>query len=217
MAVALASGPPTPEYPDRGAPLGDRAMREDLKELGYRNARLPRDLLVEVESNTRRRCRIEQQAAEAWELMIVHAAADGIRLQAISCYRNLKTQEWAYKANCPITEVPVSRTVTTKDENGETVTETVTATTSKRVCKVPTAKPGNSNHGWGRAVDIAYRGRILTCRSKAFKWLQQNAHLYGWVHPGWAHCGRVKEEAWHWEWAGTAELPPTRTGLIVAI
>jgi LAS superfamily LD-carboxypeptidase LdcB len=77
-----------------------------------------------------------------------------------------------------------------------------------RVCSVPTAKPGNSNHGWGRAVDIKVAGRLLTCDSEAFHWLQDNAHLYGWVHPGWAACGENKQEAWHWEWGGTRKSAP---------
>ena len=72
-----------------------------------------------------------------------------------------------------------------------------------RVCRVPTAKPGNSNHGWGRAVDLTVDGSLLTCDSEAFVWLQENASRYGWVHPAWAGCGADKEEAWHWEWGGT--------------
>lgn len=77
-----------------------------------------------------------------------------------------------------------------------------------RVCRVPTAKPGNSNHGWGRAVDITAAGALLTCESDAFVWLVENANRYGWVHPGWAACEADKEEAWHWEWGGTANTGP---------
>lgn len=72
-----------------------------------------------------------------------------------------------------------------------------------RICRVPTARPGNSNHGWGRAIDITQDGVLLTCESPTFLWLLDNASSYGWVHPGWAACGEPKEEAWHWEWGAT--------------
>ncbi|NND03918.1 MAG: hypothetical protein HKN91_14145 [Acidimicrobiia bacterium] len=78
-----------------------------------------------------------------------------------------------------------------------------------RVCRVPTATPGNSNHGWGRAVDLTADGALLTCESDAFVWLAANASRYGWVHPDWAACGADKEEAWHWEWGGTRNDGPT--------
>ena len=75
-----------------------------------------------------------------------------------------------------------------------------------RVCKVPTARPGNSNHGWGRAIDLTVDGALLTCDSEAFEWLVANAPFYGWVHPEWAACGAAKQEAWHWEWGAVKAL-----------
>lgn len=208
IIAALAAGPAVPEYPERGEPLEDSALRSDLLELGHRNARLDSDLLVEVESNNRKRCFLEQQAAEAWETMLIHAAIDGVSIEATSCYRDLRGQQQAYEWNCPLTDVAVTRRVTVVDEQGNESAATVTDTVRRRVCKVPTAKPGNSNHGWGRAVDITSRRRLLTCRSAAFAWLQDNAGSYGFVHPAWAGCGRTKEEAWHWEWAGTSVPDP---------
>ena len=217
VLAVLVGNPVIPEYPDRGQPLEDAALEVDLVERGYRNARLPSDVLIEVESMNRKRCRLEIQAADAWANMIVHATHDGIRLEATSCYRDLRAQQQAYDWNCPVTKVPTRRTVETVDKHGNPVSKVVTSYYSKRVCKVPTARPGNSNHGWGRALDLTTRGRLLTCRSAAFRWLQDNAHLYGWGHPAWAGCGRRMEEAWHWEWAGTAEQPPTVATRYVAL
>ena len=208
LSIALVVVPAIPEYPAWGEPLEDSAFKADLVERGYRNARLPSELLVEVESNNRQRCFLEKEAAEAWESMLVHAEHDGVRIEATSCYRDRQAQTESYNWNCPITSVPVRRTVTTADD-GQVVKKVVTTYASRRVCRVPTARPGNSNHGWGRAIDVTSRGWLLSCRSETFRWLQQNAHLYGWVDPGWAQCGREKQEPWHWEWAGTAEQPKT--------
>ncbi len=74
------------------------------------------------------------------------------------------------------------------------------------VCGVPTAVPGHSNHGWGRAIDVVdttgRRASVLSCRDPQFDWLVENGPTFGWVLPAWAHCNRSTAEPWHWEWAG---------------
>ena len=215
LGVALLGGPAVPEYPERGEPLGERALSADLRERSYRNGHLPGELLLEVDSASRKTCHLEEEAAESWLALSVHAAHDRINLQTTSCYRSFRQQRSSYNYNCPVQRVPVERTVTVDgDEGPEETTEVVYV--SKRVCRVPTAKPGNSNHSWGRAVDVMARNRLLTCRSETFRWLQDNAALYGWVHPPWAGCGRDLEEPWHWEWAGTDRVVP-RTGLLLLV
>jgi LAS superfamily LD-carboxypeptidase LdcB len=181
LALILLAPSPT-ELPDRGEPLTTSAYTEDLTDAGYENGRLPQAELVEVPTS-QKECLVEGEAAEAWELLLVHAAHDGITIDAGWCYRSLAAQQQTYRRNCGSLEAP------------------------KSTCTNPTAQPGNSNHGWGRAIDITTtRGRLLSCRSEAFRWLQENAHLYGWVHPAWAGCGRPLEEPWHWEWGGTTEV-----------
>jgi len=65
------------------------------------------------------------------------------------------------------------------------------------------AKPGTSQHGWGKAIDFRDRRGGLTFASPGFKWLQANAAAYGWNHPGWARPGGSGcDEPWHWEWVG---------------
>jgi LAS superfamily LD-carboxypeptidase LdcB len=61
------------------------------------------------------------------------------------------------------------------------------------------ATPGNSNHGWGLAVDMAVGG----WNGEVFRWLQANAHRYGWHHPPWARIDGSKPEPWHWEYGGS--------------
>lgn len=63
------------------------------------------------------------------------------------------------------------------------------------------AKPGTSNHGWGRALDLC--GGINTFGSPAHNWMRANAPKFGWFHPAWAGQNGSKPEAWHWEFAGT--------------
>lgn len=61
------------------------------------------------------------------------------------------------------------------------------------------ARPGTSNHGWGRAIDLG--GGINNFGSVQHKWMRANAPLYGWYHPQWARANGSKPEAWHWEYA----------------
>lgn len=66
------------------------------------------------------------------------------------------------------------------------------------------ARPGNSIHGWGRAIDFliifrACNGKTETYPKEKnaiefFEWLKKNAHRYGWVN--------YLNEAWHWEYVG---------------
>lgn len=207
LAAALliaASITPLPALPDQGEPLSEVAYVEDLVAAGAHNGRLPADSLVLIESSPG--CFIEKEAAEAWLLMAAHAATDGVEFTPSWCYRNLATQKRTYRSNCPL--VPVEPVPAADDEQPTGDGDPPEPVTMHRVCSPPTAKPGNSNHGWGRAVDITAGDRLLTCDSDAFAWLEENARLYGWVHPGWAGCGEPKQEAWHWEWGGTEEPPP---------
>ena len=216
-------------FPDQGDPIASQAYTDDLVEAGYQNGRLPAEALVEIQSNPG--CLFEEEAAEAWLQLEEHAMRDGVEFTAAWCYRNMKTQRRTYRRNCPwvvidppVVEAPADPggavdpgdgqseapgeesdapgATEPEAENPETVVERI------RICRVPTAKPGNSNHGWGRAVDITADESLLTCDSDAFVWLVENAGRYGWVHPEWAACGAEKEEAWHWEWGGTVNSGP---------
>lgn len=78
-----------------------------------------------------------------------------------------------------------------------------TQVTLKRQKGVYAATPGTSNHGWGKAFDLA--SGVNSFSSKEHKWLRANAHRWGFVHPTWAHDGNSAngmDEAWHWEYVG---------------
>ena len=61
------------------------------------------------------------------------------------------------------------------------------------------AVPGTSNHGWGLAVDLC--GGVDGFGTPQYRWMQQNAGRFGFVHPSWADPGQGREEPWHWEYA----------------
>lgn len=199
--VGDADSPPAAVGPE----VPTEALRADLIDAGYTNGRLPADALTEIESS--RGCLFERAAGDAWRRLEADAAADGIELVARWCYRNLATQRATYERNCPLVPVVPIPDPAADHAGVEAGAEQVAAVKRIRRCSPPTAKPGNSNHGWGRAVDVKLEGRLLTCQSPAFLWLTENAPRYGWVHPPWAGCGEPKEEPWHWEWGGLPEEP----------
>ena len=58
-------------------------------------------------------------------------------------------------------------------------------------CSPPTARPGQSNHERGLAVDFTYNGSTIKSRSSpAFQWLRANAARYGFYN--------LPSEPWHW-------------------
>lgn len=113
------------------------------------------------------------------EALLEAARADGITLGG-SGYRSSETTARLRRANgCPdVHESPSSS------------------------CRVPTARPGESMHERGLAVDFTYQGRTIcypsppaSCRGNAaFDWLAANAGRYG------LHVNSA--EAWHWSTNG---------------
>lgn len=179
-------------------PLQGEALVDDLLQNGYRNGDMPDLRLMEVEG-----CLLERDAAYTVSLLLEAARRDGVYLFAQECYRSLGAQVAAYERRCPIVEEEITKV---DPETGE---EEVVAVKRERSCSgPPIARPGRSNHGWGRAVDFGNGQRVLSCGDAGFAWLQENAGRYGWVHPDWARCGRSTQEPWHWEWGGvTNDLP----------
>lgn len=62
-------------------------------------------------------------------------------------------------------------------------------------CRPPTARPGQSMHERGLAIDFTYNGGSITTRSNpGFVWLANNAGAYGFVN--------LPSEPWHWSTDG---------------
>lgn len=63
-------------------------------------------------------------------------------------------------------------------------------------CSPPTARPGNSRHERGVAIDFTYNGAIIGSRSNnGHKWLEMNASKYG--------LSNLPSEPWHWSTDGS--------------
>ncbi len=56
------------------------------------------------------------------------------------------------------------------------------------------ARPGQSPHGWGIAIDLCY----TDYRGQFGEWFKANAGAYGFIHPHWAETSLW--EPWHWEY-----------------
>ncbi|MEY2590453.1 MAG: hypothetical protein QOJ67_2437 [Acidimicrobiaceae bacterium] len=58
-------------------------------------------------------------------------------------------------------------------------------------CRPPTARPGQSNHEQGLAVDFAYQGSAIQSHSNpAWQWLNAHAGAFGFAN--------LPSEPWHW-------------------
>ena len=64
-------------------------------------------------------------------------------------------------------------------------------TSSPSTCRVPTARPGQSQHELGLAIDFRSCSRSSSC----FIWLSNNASSYGFFN--------LPSESWHWSTNGT--------------
>lgn len=68
------------------------------------------------------------------------------------------------------------------------------------------APPGTSNHGWGKAADLA--NGMNAWSSPAQDWFDDNGRDFGWVTPGWADPTDneyQKNEPWHKEFEKTLD------------
>ena len=61
-------------------------------------------------------------------------------------------------------------------------------------CRPPTARPGQSMHERGLAIDFTSGGSVLNRGSAAFAWLKANAARFGFSN--------LPSEAWHWSTNG---------------
>lgn len=121
-------------------------------------------------------------AAKAWGRMQTAAAADDVRLQAISGYRSVHYQMGIFRR---------------KSARGIPLHDILAVN----------AAPGFSEHHSGRAIDIGTPGEPAAqeCfeNTPAFSWLNRNAAAFGFrmSYPrGNAHG--ISYEPWHWFWIG---------------
>ena len=114
---------------------------------------------------------VHESIADSLESLLGAAESDGIRYGG-GGYRDSADQRRLRQANCPNPE-----------------------TSPPSSCSPPTARPGQSMHERGLAIDFTYGGRIIGSRSSpGYKWLDQNAGRFG--------LRNLPSEPWHWSTNG---------------
>ena len=115
--------------------------------------------------------RIHQSIADNLAGLLSAAESDGISLSGYG-YRDSSRQVELRRQNCGTSNFAVYQM-------------------SPSQCSPPTARPGQSNHERGLAVDFTYGGSTIQSRSSpAFEWLRGNAARYGFYN--------LPSEPWHW-------------------
>ena len=122
---------------------------------------------------------VSSTIAPALERLLGGAAADGINLSG-SAYRSPEVTARLRRANgCPdVYDSPAS------------------------ACRIPTARPGTSEHEKGLAIDFTWQGQTVCyprsgsqCSgNRAYDWLRSNAGRFGFSN--------LPTEAWHWSTTG---------------
>jgi len=107
--------------------------------------------------------------------LLAAADADGISLGG-SRYRDPQGQVAVRRSNCGTSEYDIYEKPASQ-------------------CSPPTARPGQSQHEQGLAIDFTLGGALINSRSNAgFRWLASNAGRFG--------LANLPEEPWHWSTTG---------------
>jgi len=118
---------------------------------------------------------VASEIADELEALLAAAEADGITFGG-GGYRSSDSQVALREAHCgssdyAVYEMPASQ------------------------CSPPTARPGQSMHERGLAVDFTYNGRVISSRSNpGYQWLADHAGSYGFYN--------LPSEPWHWSTNG---------------
>jgi LAS superfamily LD-carboxypeptidase LdcB len=130
---------------------------------------------------------LDRDALNAFIDMSDHAKEEGISLKIISAYRSNEFQAYLYNKY--------------KTNNGEKNADRYSA------------RPGHSEHETGLAIDINDVSQAFE-NTKAFKWLQENAHKYGYIlrYPkNMENITGYMYEPWHYRYIGVETATDVRS------
>ena len=113
---------------------------------------------------------VATEIAQQLEDLLAAAAADGFNLGG-GGYRSSDGQVATRRANCGGSDFDVYQKPASQ-------------------CSPPTARPGQSMHERGLAIDFTWNGGLVSSRNAAFQWLRANAGRFG--------LANLPAEPWHW-------------------
>lgn len=139
------------------------------------------DNLVTVEAKYGRTLQMDKEAYEAFKKMWADAQTENLHIWVRSPYRSYQTQNSLYESYAA--------------QDGYNEADTYSA------------RPGYSEHQTGLAVDVVADDNSLGNfeNTKEFKWMQQNAHKYGFIlrYPqGKEYLTGYVYESWHYRYVG---------------
>lgn len=146
----------------------------------FREANIPRLVLVGRDPTDRKAVRLAPRAAAAWRRMRDAAAADGITLIPLSGFRSVRRQ---------------TQLIRRKLATGRPLDDILRYV----------AAPGFSEHHTGRAIDIGDPEDVSVeesfARTRAYRWLRRRAGKFGFTmtYPRGNRHG-IGYEPWHWCW-----------------
>ena len=118
---------------------------------------------------------VASSIADNLEALLAAADADGFALSG-GGYRSSDGQVAARRANCGTSDYDIYEKPAS-------------------ACSPPTARPGQSMHEQGLAIDFTSNGQLIQSRSNpAFGWLSRNAGRFGFAN--------LPREPWHWSTNG---------------
>jgi hypothetical protein len=190
----------------RQLPIAPMALPSTLR--GVENGKLPASLLVSIGVGN---ARMERTAARAFVAMFADARAQGFVIKHVGDYRSYEAQKnlfvSRYQPASPneYNNTPSAHRKLWQDapKYGFSSTYWVKRMINGRY-PATAATPGNSNHGWGLALDIAeeYDGdkEPESIRSMFVEWLCNNASRYG-------ISAELQSEPWHWRYVAGDNIP----------
>lgn len=142
-------------------------------------------------------------AARAWNAMAFQCWAEtGYSLSTTGAYRSYDAQVTLFNQRMSAVYNPLTCTLTTRTWNGKKYW----LKRGQAACSTP----GDSNHGWGIAIDSAiYDGaRVvgITSNAKVWAWIQAHAVEFGWSWEG-AAPGKPGWEPWHLRYVRAENIP----------
>lgn len=179
----------TPEPEPEPEPLGSTSDW-NLLLVNYANA-LPEDFSVDLAPVTET-FQVDKRIADPLLRMILQAKEDGIDLTICSAYRSVERQEELFTGRY---NAFLDQGYSEEEADALTVSET--------------ARPWTSEHHTGLAVDIVTESyQTLDSgfeKTPAFKWLDRNAHKYGFVlrfPKDKTSITQINYEPWHYRYVG---------------